>query len=330
MLSGRVHSPPMFPNLLPPEVSTGPVAPAPRASPLALFSPTERAERRFWEFFTAHIRNTNTRLAYLAAVRRFAQWCERRGLALHQVEPMIVAAYVEELKTRALAPASVKQHLAALRMLFRLARRRPGPALQPRELGARPEARRQDRQDPGALREGDAGTPRRHRRLHGCRPSRPRHPRRAGLERRGLAACCRLLHPGPTVVLPSPREGRALQRRPRPPHSASFRRITLPCAASFAQLFAARCFSSQRSCPSSIENTCFRACPALALFSSFANLWADTFRCPAPAGNMHSAALGSSGRNRTPRSGSRTTRWSWDHRGNWSEYSVDGFPGMTE
>ena len=108
----------MFPNLLPPEVSTGPVAPAPRASPLALFSPTERAERRFWEFFTAHIRNTNTRLAYLAAVRRFAQWCERRGLALHQVEPMIVAAYVEELKTRALAPASVKQHLAALRMLF--------------------------------------------------------------------------------------------------------------------------------------------------------------------------------------------------------------------
>ena len=108
----------MFPNLLPPEVSTGPVAPAPRASPLALFSPTERAQRRFWEFFTAHIRNTNTRLAYLAAVRRFAQWCERRGLALHQVEPMIVAAYVEELKTRALAPASVKQHLAALRMLF--------------------------------------------------------------------------------------------------------------------------------------------------------------------------------------------------------------------
>ena len=107
----------MFPNLLPPEVSTGPVAPAPRASPPALFFPTERAERRFWEFFTAHIRNTNTRLAYLAAVRRFAQWCERRGLALHQVEPMIVAAYVEEL-ARALAPASVKQHLAALRMLF--------------------------------------------------------------------------------------------------------------------------------------------------------------------------------------------------------------------
>ena len=81
------------------------------------FSPSVRAERRFWEFFTAHIRNPNTRLAYLAAVRRFAEWCERRGLALDQVEPMVVAAYIEQL-SGAFAPASVKQHLAALRMLF--------------------------------------------------------------------------------------------------------------------------------------------------------------------------------------------------------------------
>ena len=29
-----------------------------------LFSPSPHAERRFWEFFTAHIRNPNTRLAY--------------------------------------------------------------------------------------------------------------------------------------------------------------------------------------------------------------------------------------------------------------------------
>ena len=50
------------------------------------------AERRFWEFFTAHIRNRNTRLAYLSAVRRFAGRCERRGLALDQVEPLLVAA----------------------------------------------------------------------------------------------------------------------------------------------------------------------------------------------------------------------------------------------
>ena len=101
----------MFPDLIPA------AAPAPRTRTLALFAPSEHAERRFWEFFTAHIRNPNTRVAYLSAVRRFAQWCERRGLALHQVEPMIVAAYVEQL-SGALAPATVKQHLAALRMLF--------------------------------------------------------------------------------------------------------------------------------------------------------------------------------------------------------------------
>ena len=56
----------MFPDLLPAETSSGPTVPmrgpAPPAPP-ALFSPTERAERRFWEFFTAHIRNPNTRLA---------------------------------------------------------------------------------------------------------------------------------------------------------------------------------------------------------------------------------------------------------------------------
>ena len=107
----------MFPDLVPADAAAHPAAPASRATTPALFSPTERAERRFWEFFTAHIRNPNTRLAYLAAVRRFAEWCEHRRVALEQVEPMVVAAYVEQL-TRELSPASVKQHLAALRMLF--------------------------------------------------------------------------------------------------------------------------------------------------------------------------------------------------------------------
>ena len=59
----------------------------------------------------------NTRIAYLAAVRRFAGWCEHRGLALDELEPMLVAAYIEEL-TRERSSATVKQHLAALRMLF--------------------------------------------------------------------------------------------------------------------------------------------------------------------------------------------------------------------
>ena len=63
----------MFPELIPAEGPARPPPPARRAATPALFSPSERAERRFWEFFTAHIRNPNTRLAYLAAVRRFGQ-----------------------------------------------------------------------------------------------------------------------------------------------------------------------------------------------------------------------------------------------------------------
>ena len=107
----------MFPDLIPAEGSARPSPLARHAATPALFAPSEQAERRFWEFFTAHIRNRNTRLAYLSAVRRFAEWSERRGLALGQVEPMVVAAYVEQL-SGALSPASVKQNLAALRMLF--------------------------------------------------------------------------------------------------------------------------------------------------------------------------------------------------------------------
>jgi len=57
----------------------------------------EHAARRFLEFFTANIRNRNTREAYARAVWRFFVWCEKRGVRLSQVEPMLVAAYVEEL-----------------------------------------------------------------------------------------------------------------------------------------------------------------------------------------------------------------------------------------
>ena len=83
----------------------------------ALFGVSKQAQRKFWEFFTANIRNPNTRRAYLIATWRFADWCGFHGIPLAKVEPMVVAAYVEEL-TKKLAPASVKRHLAALQMLF--------------------------------------------------------------------------------------------------------------------------------------------------------------------------------------------------------------------
>ncbi len=83
----------------------------------ALFAVGPKAEKRFWEFFAANIRNKNTRLAYLTACYRFSDWCDTHELVLDQIEPLVVATYVEQL-TEAYAPATVKQHLAAIRMLF--------------------------------------------------------------------------------------------------------------------------------------------------------------------------------------------------------------------
>jgi len=69
------------------------------------------------EFFAARIRNRNTREAYLRAVLRFASWCERHELHLRQLTPFLVAAYIEEMGEELSIP-SVKQHLAAIRMLL--------------------------------------------------------------------------------------------------------------------------------------------------------------------------------------------------------------------
>ena len=51
-------------------------------------------------------------------MEQFSVWCEEKGInELERIEPIMVAAYIEELSTRLSAP-SVKQHLAAIRMLF--------------------------------------------------------------------------------------------------------------------------------------------------------------------------------------------------------------------
>ena len=67
------------------------------ALPAAIAAQGERAGRRFIEFFTANIRNRNTRMAYARAVKQFFDWCEDRQLGLDDIEPMTVAAYIEQL-----------------------------------------------------------------------------------------------------------------------------------------------------------------------------------------------------------------------------------------
>jgi site-specific recombinase XerD len=97
--------------------------------PLLVAQEGERAAKRYVEFFAANIRNPNTRRAYARAATDFLGWCEQRGLALATIEPVHVAAYVELLLQTGLprqpgdapaplAPPSVKQQLAAVRMLF--------------------------------------------------------------------------------------------------------------------------------------------------------------------------------------------------------------------
>jgi len=86
--------------------------------PVRLFTPTPKAARRVAEFFTTQINNDHTRKAYMNAARRFAQWCAARGIGeLAAVEPIHVAAFIKQLQKELSAP-TVKQHLAALRMLF--------------------------------------------------------------------------------------------------------------------------------------------------------------------------------------------------------------------
>lgn len=84
----------------------------------------DSTRRRFLEFFLATIRNPNTRRAYFRACCGFLSWFEHHGgRSLQDVEPVHVAAWIEQLArprtvTPGLAAPSVKQHLAAVRMLF--------------------------------------------------------------------------------------------------------------------------------------------------------------------------------------------------------------------
>src|SRR5215469_15447552 len=84
----------------------------------ALFTPSPSATERFLEFFTAQINNDHTRRAYANATRRFAAWCAAHGIdQLNDVRPIHIATFIKELEGK-LSPPTVKQNLAALRMLF--------------------------------------------------------------------------------------------------------------------------------------------------------------------------------------------------------------------
>ena len=68
-----------------------------------------KATYRFLEFFTANIRNKNTRMAYVRALRPFLAWCEKHGRGLEAIDPISIAAYIEQLQDTHAKPTSAAQ-----------------------------------------------------------------------------------------------------------------------------------------------------------------------------------------------------------------------------
>src|ERR1700692_2472984 len=87
-------------------------------APALIERASSSTRKKFFAFFTVPTRNANTRAAYYRAIQQFLAWAERAGYQdLEDIEPITVAAYIEILQRQA-APPTVKQHMAALRMMF--------------------------------------------------------------------------------------------------------------------------------------------------------------------------------------------------------------------
>jgi site-specific recombinase XerD len=106
---------------LPAPIRTGALTPATpfdaHLVPAIVADAGDHAAWRYIDFFTANIRNPNTRRAYARARGSFFAWCEDRGLALDAIRPIDVSTYIESHQQTHSAP-DVKQQLAAIRMLF--------------------------------------------------------------------------------------------------------------------------------------------------------------------------------------------------------------------
>ena len=62
-------------------------APSLAVVPAVVASLGDAASWRYLEFFTASIRNPNTRRAYARACAAFFRWCAARGLTLAEIRP---------------------------------------------------------------------------------------------------------------------------------------------------------------------------------------------------------------------------------------------------
>jgi hypothetical protein len=82
------------------------LTPSGPALPALVAAAGPKASRHFVEFFTAKIRNKNTRDAYRRNITAFLAWFHAEaGVALDMIEPMVVAAYVEKITQRRIIEA---------------------------------------------------------------------------------------------------------------------------------------------------------------------------------------------------------------------------------
>src|SRR3982074_1962085 len=93
---------------------------APRASssawiPELITSAGPEVTETYIDFFTATIRNRNTRAAYARACWQFFDWCTAHGLQLTTVRPFHVAAWIEDFPG---SKPTIKPRLAAVRMVY--------------------------------------------------------------------------------------------------------------------------------------------------------------------------------------------------------------------
>jgi site-specific recombinase XerD len=96
----------------------GAATPAPVVVPATVAEAGEPAAQCFQQFFASVVGNTNTRAAYLHAITRFFSWCDQqKRVRLAEIQPRHIAAYIAVLSKHVQKP-TVRQHLAAVRMLF--------------------------------------------------------------------------------------------------------------------------------------------------------------------------------------------------------------------
>jgi len=89
--------------------------------PAIITAAGERGSYRFYEFFTAQIRNPHTRRAYARAAMEFFDWLAMRPKPVTRIEAITsvhVAGYIEELLKSGRSAPTAKLRLAALRHLF--------------------------------------------------------------------------------------------------------------------------------------------------------------------------------------------------------------------